>query len=126
MIFSYSLSLPFDSLHLRNMTEASTLAGENVFGSLRSEITLRRIVLRTMIGYDYNIMPFHHLKTSRTYWSIFRKNFSNFRFAERKKYLMTCTLNNIMISHPRIQISINYFLRYNDLSENESLQPCAN
>lgn len=45
MISAYSLSLPLLSLHLRNMTEASTLAGENVLGSLSSEITLSRIVL---------------------------------------------------------------------------------
>ena len=47
MISAYSLSLPLLSLHLRNMTEASTFAGENVFGSFRREITLRRMVLFT-------------------------------------------------------------------------------
>lgn len=45
MMVSYSLSLPFESLNLLYITEASTLAGENVFGSLSSEIILRRIVL---------------------------------------------------------------------------------
>lgn len=45
IISAYSLSLPLLSLHLRNITEASTLAGENVLGSLSSEITLSRIVL---------------------------------------------------------------------------------
>lgn len=42
----YSLSLPLLSLHLRYMTEASTLAGEKVLGSFSSEITLSRMVLR--------------------------------------------------------------------------------
>lgn len=42
----YSLSFPLLSLHLRYMTEASTLAGEKVLGSFRSEITLSRMVLR--------------------------------------------------------------------------------
>lgn len=45
MISAYSLSLPLLSLHLRNMTEASTLAGEKVLGSLSREITLSRMVL---------------------------------------------------------------------------------
>ena len=45
IVFSYSPSFPFESLHLRNMTEASTLAGENVFGSFNREITLNNIVL---------------------------------------------------------------------------------
>lgn len=41
----YSLSLPLLSLHLRYMTDASTLAGEKVLGSFSREITLRRMVL---------------------------------------------------------------------------------
>lgn len=45
IISAYSLSLPLLSLHLRNMTDASTLAGEKVLGSLSREITLSRIVL---------------------------------------------------------------------------------
>lgn len=44
-MFSYSLSFPFDSFHRRYMTEASTFAGLNVFGSLSSEMTLNRMVL---------------------------------------------------------------------------------
>ena len=47
IISAYSLSLPLLSLHLRNMTDASTLAGEKVLGSLSREITLRRMVLTT-------------------------------------------------------------------------------
>ncbi len=47
IISAYSLSLPLLSLHLRNMTDASTLAGEKVLGSLSREITLSRIVLIT-------------------------------------------------------------------------------
>lgn len=46
IIFSYSFSLPLESFHLRNMTDASTLAGENVLGSFRREIILRSIVLQ--------------------------------------------------------------------------------
>lgn len=45
MISMYSLSLPLLSLHLRYMTDASTLAGEKVLGSFSREITLRRMVL---------------------------------------------------------------------------------
>ena len=45
IISSYSLSDPFDSFQRRYMTEASTLAGENVLGSFKREITLKRIVL---------------------------------------------------------------------------------
>lgn len=45
MISAYSLSFPLLSLHFLNMTDASTLAGENVLGSLSREITLSKIVL---------------------------------------------------------------------------------
>lgn len=45
IISAYSLSFPLLSLHLRNMTEASTFAGEKVLGSFSSEMTLNRIVL---------------------------------------------------------------------------------
>lgn len=45
MMFSYSLSFPFESFHFLYMTEASTLAGENVLGSFKREIILSRIVL---------------------------------------------------------------------------------
>jgi len=45
-ISSYSLSLPFESRHFRKEMEASTFAGENVFGSFKSEIILSRIVLQ--------------------------------------------------------------------------------
>ena len=47
MISAYSLSFPLLSLHFLNITEASTLAGEKVLGSLSSEITLNRIVLKS-------------------------------------------------------------------------------
>lgn len=43
---SYSLSLPLDSFHLLNITEASTLAGLKVLGSLRRLTTESKIVLR--------------------------------------------------------------------------------
>ena len=43
---SYSLSLPLDSFHLLNITEASTLAGLKVLGSLRRLTTDSKIVLR--------------------------------------------------------------------------------
>ena len=45
-IFSYSLSFPLESLHFLNITEASTLAGEKVFGSFNKDITLKSIVLQ--------------------------------------------------------------------------------
>lgn len=43
----YSRSLPLLSFHFLYITEASTLAGEKVLGSLRREMTLRRMVLGT-------------------------------------------------------------------------------
>lgn len=46
MISTYSRSLPLLSLHLRYMTEASTLAGEKVLGSFSREITLSKMVLK--------------------------------------------------------------------------------
>lgn len=51
MIFSYSLSFPFDSFHLLYITDASTLAGLEVFGSLRSETTDRRMVRIFCVGF---------------------------------------------------------------------------
>lgn len=48
MMFSYSLSLPFDSLHFLYITEASTFAGEKVFGSFSREIMLSNIVLQNI------------------------------------------------------------------------------
>lgn len=58
-IASYSLSRPFDSFHLRNETDASTLAGDEVFGSFNKEIILNRIVLKSTERKDpklkYNI-----------------------------------------------------------------------
>ena len=45
MMLAYSASLPFESFHLRYITEASTLAGLNVLGSLKRDITESNIVL---------------------------------------------------------------------------------
>lgn len=45
MMSVYSRSLPLLSFHFLYITEASTLAGEKVLGSLRREMTLRRMVL---------------------------------------------------------------------------------
>lgn len=52
MIFSYSLSRPFDSLQRRYITDASTLAGLNVFGSFNSDITLNNIVRTFCVGFQ--------------------------------------------------------------------------
>ena len=46
IIVSYSLSFPLESFHFLYMTDASTLAGENVFGSFNREIILSNIVLK--------------------------------------------------------------------------------
>ena len=46
----YSRSLPLLSFHFLYITEASTLAGEKVLGSLRREMTLRRMVLGEAAG----------------------------------------------------------------------------
>lgn len=49
IIFSYSLSFPLDSFQRRYITEASTLAGENVFGSFNNDMTLSKIVLQNKV-----------------------------------------------------------------------------
>lgn len=46
MMFSYSLSFPFESFHRLYITEASTLAGLKVLGSLSRLTTDKRIVLK--------------------------------------------------------------------------------
>lgn len=51
MIFGYSLSLPCDSRHRRYITEASTFAGEYVFGSFSSEMTDSRMVRTFCVGF---------------------------------------------------------------------------
>jgi hypothetical protein len=50
IIFSYSLSFPFESLQRLYITDASTFAGLNVFGSFNNEITDSRIVLEKQNG----------------------------------------------------------------------------
>jgi hypothetical protein len=42
----YVVSFPFESRHRRNETDASTFAGEYVFGSFNSDIILSSIVLK--------------------------------------------------------------------------------
>ena len=51
---SYSLSLPFDSRHFRNEMDASTFAGEYVFGSFSSDMILSRIVLNYEHSHNNN------------------------------------------------------------------------
>lgn len=51
IIFGYSLSFPFDSRHLRYITDASTLAGENVFGSFNNDITDNKTVRTFWVGF---------------------------------------------------------------------------
>ena len=46
IIFAYSLSFPLESFHLLYITDASTLAGENVFGSFSKDMILSNIVLK--------------------------------------------------------------------------------
>jgi len=47
IIFSYSLSFPFESLQRLYITDESTFAGLNVLGSFNSEITESKIVLKS-------------------------------------------------------------------------------
>ncbi len=54
MMFSYSLSFPFESRHFLYITDASTLAGENVFGSFSKEIMLSKIVLKKINSIDFD------------------------------------------------------------------------
>ena len=59
-MFSYSLSFSFPLLafHFRYITDASTLAGDEVFGSLRSEIILSNMVLKkSSYIYKFNKIP---------------------------------------------------------------------
>ena len=44
IMLAYSMSLPAESLQRRYIIEASTFAGEEVFGSFSSDITDSRIV----------------------------------------------------------------------------------
>ena len=46
MIFSYSLSLPLESFHRLNITDASTLAGLYVLGSFSKLTTESKMVLK--------------------------------------------------------------------------------
>ncbi len=56
IIFSYSVSLPLESLQRRYIMEASTLAGLHVFGSFSNEITDNNMVLKTEIKTDIRSM----------------------------------------------------------------------
>lgn len=61
IILAYSISLPAESRQRRYMTEASTLAGEDVFGSFNNEITDKRIVRTFCVG-------FHRSQGSSPLW----------------------------------------------------------
>lgn len=50
-MLGYSLSFPWESLHFLYITDASTFAGEKVFGSFSNEITDSRIVLTFWVGF---------------------------------------------------------------------------
>lgn len=62
IIFSYSLSFPLESFHFLNITEASTFAGENVFGSFNKDIILNKTVLKQnnnkIMSLKHNIIRF--------------------------------------------------------------------
>lgn len=51
IIFGYSLSFPWESLHLLYITLASTFAGEYVLGSFNNEITDNKIVRTFCVGF---------------------------------------------------------------------------
>lgn len=51
IIFGYSLSFPWESLHLLYITLASTFAGEYVLGSFNREITDNKIVRTFCVGF---------------------------------------------------------------------------
>lgn len=61
IILAYSISLPAESRQRRYMTDASTLAGEDVFGSFNNEITDKRIVRTFCVG-------FHRSQGSSPLW----------------------------------------------------------
>lgn len=68
-MFSYSLSFPFESFHFLYMTEASTLAGENVLGSFKREIILSRIVLeketKIHVSYQNQTIAYFMIATNK-------------------------------------------------------------
>lgn len=51
IMFGYSLSLPCESRHLRYITDASTLAGEYVFGSFSNDMTDSKMVRTFCVGF---------------------------------------------------------------------------
>lgn len=91
IMFSYSLSRPFESLHRLYMTEASTLAGLKVFGSLSSDITLSKIVRTFWVGFQRSQGNSPDWGSSTGGWSIlihkspfWKRNYQNcFRFVTR-------------------------------------------
>ena len=69
IMFSYSLSLPLESFHRRNITEASTLAGLQVLGSLSKLTTESRMVLKKENQKYYQIYTFYIIITFFTTFS---------------------------------------------------------
>ena len=61
MIFSYSLSLPLESFHRLNITDASTLAGLYVLGSFSKLTTESKMVLKKKNMTDFSI-TFSYIK----------------------------------------------------------------
>lgn len=66
MMSVYSRSFPLLSFHFLYITEASTLAGEKVLGSLSREITLRRMVLGG-VGAEGQSVGSHGIRASSSF-----------------------------------------------------------
>ena len=73
MMFSYSLSFPLLSFHLRYITDASTLAGLDVFGSF-SKLTWERLSEMTSVLHRLEFLPLKGVLCGRSGWdSTFHK-----------------------------------------------------
>lgn len=113
MISAYSLSFPLLSLHLRYMTEASTLAGENVFGSFSREMTLNRIVLKhrhTLIMQ----LPKYCSVSQMLFWCVSCENFTRFNASMCMARATPVLLNVqcIQCLYTRMQLPFYLFFHY--------------
>ena len=105
MMFSYSLSPPLESLKRRYMTEASTLAGEYVLGSLRREITESSTV-RTFWG-EGKLLTGGYVVSQwvtglRNYTIIFKRLIYNFKLQARNQNLTNSSKRALQQQQARV------------------------
>lgn len=118
IIFSYSLSLVLQSFHFRYMTEASTLAGENVLGSLSREMILRRIVRTFCVGFHLSDGSSPLCGSSTGGWRIEMQTSPFWRKEDDFVILPKNCLHNDLIVMPRSDSSLRYrSTRLQDIEE---------